>query len=340
MSRHIAFYLVLAGLFVSTTASAGSPWVLAPEKSVVQFDFRSEFADREFLPDGTNQDFPLRGSFQGQTLGFTFRHGLGHGLELGFAGSYKGLSYVSDPVTVVSQAGNDGVQLLPTFSLSEEQKGLGDLILSLRYNLLGGAILITPEVEVKIPTGYEGPAGTFAGDNPGIAVDEDGAFVEQRTGDVPVLDDLALGDAQVDATGALLFGTYIKATKTFGKADVGFKYRFSGPAPTTTYGVKLGQFIGKSFVMFAGVNGEQRLGKGEPIGLSFATLQPETSAQAFPVGNFKLFTLRRDKSFTEVSGGGLLRLSDYEIILSGGRILDGKNVAESTFVSLSTSYRY
>ncbi len=340
MTRTIAIGIVLVGIFLPSVALAGSPWLLDQDKSVIQFDFRSEFADREFLPDGENQKFPLRGRFQGQSLGFNFRYGLGHDLELGFAGSYKTLAYVSEPVTVVSQQAAGGTQILPTFSLSEEEQGLGDLLLSVRYNLLKGAVLITPEIEVKIPTGYAGPAGTFANDNPGIQTDEDGAFVEQTQGNVPVLDDLALGDGQVDVTGAMLFGTYIKPTKTFGKADAGFKMRFGGPAPTATYGAKLGQFIGNRFVLFAGVSGEQRLGKGEPIGISFATKLPETSPQYFPVQNFQLYTLRRDRSFTEVSGGGLLRLKDYEIILSGGKILDGKNIAESVFVSLSTSYRY
>ena len=340
MNRFIAISVVLVGVLVPTAAVAGSPWLLEQDTTVIQFDFRSEFADREFLPDGSNQRFPLRGRFQAQSLGFNFRYGLGLDLELGFAGTYKTLAYVADPVTVVIQVDGGGIQILPTFSLSEEEQGLGDMILSVRYNLLKGAVLVTPEIEVKIPTGYEGPAGTFANDDPGIMTDEDGEFIEQRQGSVPVLDDLALGDAQVDVTGALLFGTFIRATKTFGKADIGYKMRFSGPAPTLVYGAKVGQFIGKSFVLFAGTNGEQRLGKGDPIGQSFATKLPETSPQYFPVQNFKLFTLRRDKTFLEVSGGGLLRLDDYEIILSGGKILDGKNISESVFVSLSTSYRY
>ena len=84
MNRFIAISVVLVGVLVPTAAVAGSPWLLEQDTTVIQFDFRSEFADREFLPDGSNQRFPLRGRFQAQSLGFNFRYGLGLDLYYAF----------------------------------------------------------------------------------------------------------------------------------------------------------------------------------------------------------------------------------------------------------------
>jgi opacity protein-like surface antigen len=332
--------LVVLSVLQPVTAVAGSPWVLAADEAVVQFDFRGEFADREFLPDGRNQRFPLNGQFQSQTAGFNFRYGMGQSLELGLSGSYKSLAYKADTVTVVNQVEPGAIQILPSFSLSDQGQGLGDVFLSLRYNAFKSWLLLTPEIEVKVPTGYRGPEGTFANDKPGFIFDEDNNPIEQREGAVPIRDDLSLGDAQIDVRASLLLGTFVKATRTFARADLGYKYRFSGPAPTALWGLKAGQFVGSSFVLFLGVSGEESIGEGDVIGKSFATLLPDTPASSFPVQNFEVIDLRRDKSFTQVSGGGLLRLDDYEIILSGGKIVAGENITESVYLSLGTSYRY
>lgn len=342
----------LAGLALSlafsSAAYAGSPWVLPEDRTVLQLDFRTEFANREFLPDGTNQRFPVNGRYSAQALGLTLRQGFAKGFEASVSLTYKALSYDADPITVLGPIGQDddgepiNGQILPTFSVNRQVEGLSDVFLSVRYNLYKKALVITPELEVKIPTGYQGPTGTFRGDNPGLIPNEDGeTFQEQRQGDVPAVDDVALGDGQVDITASMLFGAFIPASRTFARWSVGFRGRFGGAGQQVIGDAKIGQLIGDRFVIFAGSQAAFTVLEGNRVlGLSFATRNPDLPSQAFPANGFEVFDLRLDKDIVDFSGGGIFKAGPYELILSGGQIVYGKNVTETVFVSFTTTYRY
>jgi hypothetical protein len=319
-------------------AQAGSPWVLPAGETVLQLDFRSERGDREFLPSGNNQRFPLNGRFAGQSLTLSLRQGLGADFEASVDVTYKSVSYTADPVTLLSGPG--GVQLVPTFSLSDHAEGLGDVVLSARYNAYKGPVLITPEIKAKIPTGYAPPSGTFANDDPGLRVDADGNFLENSRGPVPVEDDLTLGTAQVDITGSLLLGAFSNTTKTFARAGGGFNLRLGGPGQQLVYDAKVGQFLSQYFILFVGVDGAWTINEGEVIGKSVTTDNPSVPADAFPLTEAAFTDLRIDADFVQVHGGLLFKPGAYEIILTGGKILDGRNVTELTFTSLSTSYKF
>lgn len=330
--------LVGASLVWSGAAQAGSPWVLPGGESVFQLDFRSERGNREFLPDGTNQRFPLNGRYAGQSLTLSLRQGLGAGFEASIETSYKSVAYVSDPVTLL--ASPQGPQIVPTFSLSNQTDGLGDVYLSTRYNVYQGPVVITPEIKVKVPTGYAPPSGTFEEDDPGLVVDEDGNFVENTQGSVPVADDLTLGSGQVDVTGSVLMGTYISATRSFARLGGGFRLRLGGPAHQLVYDAKVGQFLSKYFIFFAGIDGAWSIGQGEVIGTSFTTSRPSTDASAFPLQNITFTDLRVDSDHLQAFGGFIFKPGSYEIILSGGKVLDGSNITEVVFTSLATSYKF
>ena len=341
-----AFALVSS---TTVTALAGSPWVLPESATVLQLDFRTEFADREFLPDGTNQDFPLNGEFSSQTLGLNLRQGFGAGFEASLGFSYKAVAFNADPVTVIGPLDFDAVssepilgQVLPTFTVNKQDEGLADIFASVRYNIYKGPVLITPELEVKIPGGYDVPTGTFENDDPGLVPnpDQEGAFLEQREGQRTVSDDVALGDGQVDLKLSLLLGTFIPPTRTFARLGAGINFRFSGPGQQLIGDFKVGQLIGQHFIVFAATQGAMTLNDGEIIGASFAAADPATPGQAFGLDDFKVVDLRLDKDFIDFSGGGIFKVGPYELILSGGKILKGNNIAESVFVSFSTSYRY
>ncbi len=344
--RASTIFLATAITLSASAAMAGSPWVLPEGRTVLQLDFRTEFADREFLPDGTNQEFPVNGRYSSQTLGLTLRQGFAQDFEVSLSASYKALSYDADPITVIGPIGTnadgDAIngQILPTFDVNRQIEGLADVFLGVRYNLYKGPILITPELELKIPGGYEGPRGTFVGDNPGLLTNDDGTFQEQRVGNVPAIDDVALGDAQVDLTASMLFGTFIPASRTFARAGAGFRFRFGGAGQQVIGDIKLGQLIGERLVFFVASSITHTVTEGRVIGISYATKETNTPAQAFPASNFELFDLRLDKNFIDVSGGGIFKTGPYELILSGGKILDGENISETIFVSFSTTYRY
>ncbi len=340
---------VALGVVLACASATGSPWVLPESATVLQLDFRTEFADREFLPDGTNQDFPINGKFSSQTLGINVRHGFGEGFEGSLALSYKAVAFSADPVTAVGPIAIDPItteatigQILPTFAVNKQDEGLADIYASVRYNLLGGPLLITPELEVKIPGGYESPSGTFVNDDPGLVPnpDQEGAFVEQRTGDVNAADDVSLGDGQVDLRLSVLFGAFIAPSRTFARAGAGINFRFGGAGQQFVGDFKVGQLLGDNFIFFASTKATLTLTEGEVIGKSFATGDPDTPAQAFPLTSLEFIDLRLDKDALEFSGGAIFKVDAYEVILTGGKILWGQNISESVFASFSTSYRY
>lgn len=335
----VMILIVALGVGVGASAMAGSPWVLKEGDSVLQFDFRAERADREYLPDGTNQKFPLEGRYASQSLFFSLRHGLGNDLEASVAMAYKSVSYTSDPVSIFASEG--GPQIIPTFSFSDHIEGLADVHTSVRYNAYKGAVLVTPELKLKIPTGYQPPSGTFENNDPGLKTDEGGNPLENTEGDVPIEDDVTLGDGQVDVTASVLFGAFASATKSFARAGVGFNYRFGDPGHQIVYDAKLGQLIGKRVVAFVGIQGAKTITEGEIIGTSFATKSPSADASKFLLEDFVFIEdLRVDRDFLEASFGALIRAGAYEVILSGSKVLDGSNTAEIVSTSLATSYKF
>ncbi|MBH25726.1 MAG: hypothetical protein CMH57_15070 [Myxococcales bacterium] len=317
------------------------------DTTVLQLQYRTEFADREFLPDGTNQDFPLNGEFSSQSAELTLRRGLGMDMEVSLKAVYKSIDFTSDPLYITAPAedgsndinGDGRVAISPVFSFSDQVHGLQDIFLSIRYNAINSFILVTPELELKVPSGYDKPTGTFRDGDPGLLSASEASDVIPM-GEPPIQDDFTLGDGQVDLTGQLLFGTFISATQTFARANVGFRLRFNGPGEQVIWGVKAGQLIGKHLALFAEINGTHTVIDGDTIGQSFATREPDEEAEGFRLETFDVIDLTQDRDFIDVGGGVILKFDRYEFIFSGGKIIDGSNIAELVFANLGTVYRF
>ena len=334
-------------IVLSAASASASPWVLPKDTTVLQLQYRTEFADREFLPDGTNQDFPLNGEFSSQSAELTLRRGLGMDMEVSLKAVYKSIDFTSDPLYITAPAedgsndinGDGRVAISPVFSFSDQVHGLQDIFLSIRYNAINSFILVTPELELKVPSGYDKPTGTFRDGDPGLLSASEASDVIPM-GEPPIQDDFTLGDGQVDLTGQLLFGTFISATQTFARANVGFRLRFNGPGEQVIWGVKAGQLIGKHLALFAEINGTHTVIDGDTIGQSFATREPDEEAEGFRLETFDVIDLTQDRDFIDVGGGVILKFDRYEFIFSGGKIIDGSNIAELVFANLGTVYRF
>lgn len=338
--KHVVSCVATTLLLLLCGDAWASPWVLPKGTTVLQLQYRTEFADREFLPDGDNQAFPLNGEFGAQSVELGLRTGLGYRFEASMLVIYKSVDFTADPVFVSAQnSAGEVVPVTPIFSFSEQLEGLADIHFALRYNAVDGPVKITGELDLKVPSGYDKPEGTFENDTPNVIDPEtaDGSIPE---GEEPIRDDLTLGDGQVDVTAQLLFGTFIPQSRTFAKANGGFRLRFNGPGEQAVWGVKVGQFIGDHIVIFSEVSGTHTVIKGDIIGKSFATRFPETPALGFPLANFDFIDLRLDKDIVDVSGGFLLKFDRYEVVVSGGKIVDGSNVAELLFASVGSLYRF
>ncbi|MEL6180002.1 MAG: hypothetical protein AAFS10_13670 [Myxococcota bacterium] len=338
---------VALGAMAQQQQAQASPWVLPKDTTVMQIQYRTEYAEREFLPDGTNQDFPLNGEFSSQSAELTLRRGLGFDLEISLKAVYKTINFSADPIYITAPAeegsddanGDGRVAISPIFSFSEQVQGLQDIFLSLRYNAINSYVLVTPEIELKIPSGYAQPEGTFRDDDPGL-LDASEAGDVIPTGEPPIGDDFTLGDGQVDLTAQLLLGTFISATQTFARANAGFRLRFNGPGEQVVWGVKIGQLIGKHLAIFAETNGVHTVLTGDSIGTTFATREPDEPAAGFRLEAFELINLNQDRDYIDVAGGFILKFDRYEFIFSGGKIVDGSNIAELIFANLGTVYRF
>jgi len=268
-------------------------------------------------------------------------------MEVSIKAVYKSIDFTADPlyITAPAEEGSDDINgdgrvvVSPIFSFSDQIHGLQDIFFSIRYNAINKFILVTPELELKVPSGYTQPTGTFKDDNPKLISAAEGSDIIPL-GEPPIGDDFTLGDGQVDLTGQLLFGTFIAATQTFARANVGFRLRFNGPGEQALWGVKVGQLIGSHLSIFGEINGTHTVIAGDPIGQSFATRQPGEEAEGFRAEVFDLIDITQDRDFIDVGGGVILKFDRYEFIFSGGKIIDGENIAELVFANLGTVYRF
>ncbi|MEM1348665.1 MAG: hypothetical protein AAGI01_08935 [Myxococcota bacterium] len=333
--------VALCALSVCGTSSpaSASPWTLPQHELVLSSNLSFARADEEFLQrDGSNpptrQAYALNGVFTSASLNLSTRYGFTDRFEMEAQVAIKQVSYEADPVIIEAAgfvgedtgSGNTGDRLINdgttlgdvrrgVIDFDAQRFGPADGQLFLRYNLLRRAVVITPELKIKLPLGYDGPQGTFESIPP-----ESGTFI--------VADDAVLGDGQIDVQGSMLFGTYIPISRTFIRADVGYNFRADTPGDQLVANAKAGQFLGDSLIIFAGVNFARTLFEGSPIGDSFITSEPEQSVFEFDFGNTVAETvvpLRIDRDFTIVEGGIILAIEKVELQFSYQQVVEGAN---------------
>jgi hypothetical protein len=295
------------------------------DEFVLEVGSNFQQADEEFLPDGTLQSFPLDGEFTSSTLFIGGRYGFTERFEGSFKLNFKQVNYESEPVILAlppdgadNQAVNDSI-----FDFGKAQKGAGDFYFRGRYNIHRGQIMVTTETELKLPTGYTPPGGTFENDEPNPAT---------------ITDDVTLGDGQTDLTQRILLGVVIPATRTFARLDAGYQHRFGTPGDQVVGAFSLGQSLNKTWLLFGGVRGAYTVMEGQTIGQSFITRSPEKSAGELGVGDLETVGISLDSDFTQIEAGIIARLTDVEVRASYARIIDGENIPQINSFSLGLVY--
>ena len=315
--------LVAATSCLWASGAKASPWVLEKGVFAVGLSAGAGLASSEFLPDGRNQAFPLRGRFDSYFVQLDTRAGVGNGFEVTFKTLVKGVSYQADPVILTDKGPQNSLTLNDArqgvFNFSRRALGLADLYLGAVYQHYRGSVIVASSVELKLPSGYVGPKETFRDRSP-----------------LPgqVADDVALGDAQVDLQYMLELGWVIQRTRTFFALNLGYRARFNGPGHQALGEVKVGQAIGKRVFVFATAETALTLFDGEVIGTTFVAKDPLQPADRFELSNLETLNLRLDRSFVSVGGGVILRAGGNEWVASASRVVWGRNYSELTQFSL------
>ncbi len=318
--------LAALAVFLLPMPASASPWTMPKDELLFTLGYDFQFAEDEFLPDGTYQSFPLDGRFTSSTLRAGFRYGFTSKLEVAAELTAKAVQYTSDPAIVALP--EDTVDLATAreavLDFSASRLGPADLFLTGRYNFIKSTVAIANETRLKVPTGYTAPQGTF----------------DEETG--AIADDVALGDGQADLEDSILFGVFIPPTRTFARLDAGFRLRFGGPGHQLIGGAKIGQFIGDHFVLFAGGSGAYTVNDGKVIGQTIVATRDDLQADDIDAAeDLAPLDLRLDKDILAVEGGLLLiPVPGIEIQVAYSQIVLGSNVAAIRSVTVGTALRF
>lgn len=302
--------------------AAATPWVLPEGLTVLRLGGGVDFADSEYLPDGTHQSYPLDGRFESYYAEIEGRYGLAKRLEVGLKLQFKGVSYNSDPLLNPPDDANPGLRDYreEVISFSRRDIGLADIYLSANVQHLTGAVNLASGLVLKLPSGYTSPQETFADGQPSQNVQ----------------DDVTLGDGKTSLEYRLHLGRFFSSTLTLFQLSAGYEARFNGPGHRAVGTLKLGQGVEERLFFFLGANTAITVFEGEPIGTGFVAVDPEVSALDFTAENVEVIDATLDASYLTAEFGALLRLGDRELTLSVSRVLWGKNFPELTSVGLGT----
>lgn len=319
--------LLLTSLSMVARDAEASPWTLPKDLLLLSLNYDFQFAEQEYLPDGTFQSFPLNGRFSSSTLRLGGRYGLTSKFEFAAELMVKSVNYAADPVILALPEGQDSVDLdearASIVDFSSNRLGPADMYLTARYNFVKTMFALANETRIKLPTGYKPPQGTF----------------DQETG--AVADDVALGDGQTDLENSILVGVFLPETRTFARADLGFRLRFGGPGHQVIGGAKIGQSIGQHLVIFGGASGAYTVNEGEVIGSTLiSTVDDLQSSEVEPGVNAVSVDLRLDKNWVSAEGGVLLPVGGVELQVAYSHVVHGANIPAIQTVSIGTAIRF
>jgi hypothetical protein len=210
-------------------------------------------------------------------------------------------------------------------SLDRRVTGVGDVELYVKYRLTPDALwrfVATPELHLKIPTGYERPAGTFADDdfNEGVA------------------DDVTLGDGQLDVTGLMHFGV-IPHPRWFNRLSLGLRLRLFGPGPQFLASYKTGVRIGSFLIPYGEIALTHTFIEGKTVGTTFATTRPETPAAEFTADDLLMLEWRPDRSHLSPRFGVIFVQEKWEVDINYSTYVWGINVAQVHSISAGVTVK-
>lgn len=330
----------LAVLLLGVARPASAQWTLPQGQLVVSTGFDFQYADSEFFGMGSEprseRAFPLDGQYYGAQMTLDARLGLTDDLELELLVPLRVVAFTADSVLLVEQPMGSMESSLDYYQrnvidLSTATAGLADIQAVGRYRFLREPFLLTAELRLKVPAGYDGPEGTF-GAEPRSAqalVDNLGTVVTPAN----VSDDVVLGDGQVDLVGRLHFGVAFD-TGTFIAGDGGYNVRFDEAGHQVLASLRAGQLIEGLVLLFAGASLGMSVTEGRVIGVSVAAEDPELPATEYGgLNNLLLREVRLQRDYLDVYGGVIFRLTPaVELKLAYARTVWGRNTAAvSTF---------
>lgn len=319
---------IIALLFLGSISSNvfASPWTLAEKKMALSLAYDYQQATSEFLENGDLQEFPLQGNFTSNSIRFEIRYGLTDSLEIALGLGFKDLRYAADPA-IVGFPENAETATLPVargeiLNFTRTATGLSDILPAVRYNISPGILRVTSQTRVKLPSGYDPPAATI--NNEGI-----------------IVDDVSLGDGQIDIEQAFLFGSFIDASNTFFRMDMGGRLRLGAPGHQFFGEVKIGQFIGPKIALTASVDGQITFIKGDSIGTTLVASSDNLTAQNITGDQVVEKELFLDKDLFSVGFGALFIVKEgVELQLNANQFIGGKNIPSITTVTFGSSFSF
>lgn len=345
--RLARFFVGLAAFVSSARAAEASPWTLPRGNLVLAAGYNFQTASQEFFESGSARNYPLRGRYTGSTYVLGVRAGLAENLEFEAQLPVRLVAYDSDPVIVLARpmgdtsAPNDfSYYRNNIINLARSASGISDLVFATRYRL---AVRSAPsaafafELRIKVPTGYQGPSGTF-GDRPTSAAD----FLANATRYVTpqnVRDDVTLGDGQVDIAPSFLFG-YAWRSRTFMRLDLGYNLRLGGAGHQVTGALRAGQALGDRLLVYGGIQCAFTVTQGRLLGISVAAVNPDVAAADYTVENLLIRELRFERDSIDVGAGLIVRLNPQaELNVGYQRTLWGRNTALVDAFNLAVAMR-
>ena len=344
-TRYAVCFLLLLGPFTVATPlrALASPWTLTRGTSLMRAGFDFQLATSEFIDEGGERAFPLNGRFSGATLDLGLRLGLTDSLEIEVGIPARVVSYTSDPAIIRTFDGQNVDDALAFYQnnlidFSQANAGIADIRLFARYQLLLRPFAVAAQIGVKIPTGYDGPEGTF-GTEPSSLEDFDAVRDEVVSPD-RVRDDVTLGDGQVDVSAQLLAG-HAFSTGTFVRAAAGYNLRLAGAGDQVLGDVRLGQALTDRFLLFGFARLAYSIERGRSVGLSVAANDPDQPASSF--ANFQnafLYERRLENDALDVGGGLIWRVAGpVELNVAYGRTVWGRFTAATNTLSVAFGLR-
>lgn len=329
--NRLSKYATCLALLLTPSAAWASPWTLPQGDLALKLSSDVQYADREFLQGGDNVPFSINGSFWSGHFRTDVRYGITDRFEIGGQLSFDYVSYQADEVffgdQVIDTSAPPGSQesiAANIVSLDRTAAGLGDIRLFFRNRLtpLGRAIVAT-EFNVKIPSGYAQPTGTFVDDDPSQGVG----------------DDVALGDGQTDVTGLLLMG-FSPTWDMFIRVDVGARYRMFGPAPQVLAGFKTGYRVSSTFLPYVQLDATVSIGEGDVIGQTYESVDPELPARQYTLASLDVQDQTLDRSFVSPGFGMIFTTGNRDIDISYNTIAWGRNIPQLHIFSVGTNLRF
>ena len=338
---HLSLSLLFLVIFIKSAHA--SPWTLPRGELVLSAGFNYLHADQEFIESGGPRNFPINGVLDSSTLVLGLRAGLTNRFELELKVPLSVINYKSDPVILLEQPEDDPRSPLDfsqdnIIDLSRRVVGVADFRIIGRYGWRKRPFAITSEIELKVPTGYERPAGTF-GERP-TSEDEFLGDLRRFVRSENVRDDVTLGDGQLDLKTSILFG-WMLPTRTFLRSGLGYNLRLGNAGDQFTAALKLGQVTNDDILLYVGGRLEWTLMRGRPIGVGISAIDPDLPAEDYGgVTNLLLRQITLDRNALNVGGGIIFRLTPrLELNLGYERTLIGRNISAINSFSISFAFR-